>query len=72
MRAGELVRRLLTAIVVHDLVDIILNTKSRVHKIGDITTNIAHKPPTPLARALTPQLGGRLGADTHFDAVVSG
>jgi hypothetical protein len=65
IRAGDLVRRLLTAIMVHDLVDVILDTKPRAHKVAAVTTNIVHKPPTSLARA--PQPDELNHAEVHGD-----
>jgi hypothetical protein len=68
MRAGELVRRLLSAILCYDLIDTILDkAASRQQKIGAIGANISRMPITKLELALAPQLEGRIA---QFDRPV--
>jgi hypothetical protein len=74
---GDLARRLLTAIVVHDLYDAVLSHAPRAERIVRldqrrkpvVALGTKRKPPISLAQALAPQLSGRLGTDTHFDDV---
>jgi hypothetical protein len=40
MRAGDLARRILTAVIVHDLVDDILDANARVYKVGSIVNAV--------------------------------